>query len=60
MVLKRSFLQYYEKIRRLGYPQAVTHQAEFPKITKWPLAPPGYGGAVSHFVSVKKKHSYIT
>ena len=40
MVLKRSFLRYYEKIRRLGYPQAVTPQAEFPKITKWSLAPP--------------------
>ena len=40
MVLKRSFLQYYEEIRRLGYLQALTPQAGFPKIAKWPLAPP--------------------
>ena len=50
MDLKRSFLQYYEKIRRLGYPQAVTPQAEFPKIAKWPLDLSRYGGSVSHFV----------
>ena len=58
MVLKRSFLQYYEKIRRLGYPQAVTPQAEFPKIAKWPLDLSRYGGSVTHNVPVKK-HSYM-
>ena len=42
LVLKRSFLQYYEEIRRLGYLQALTPQAGFPKIAKWPLAPPQY------------------